>query len=94
MQVDKKLDLCGMLNPYCLLMFKSTLARMEPGDVLEIQLRDPETLGDLLTILDRSAETVVAKTQRADRTCLWVRKGKPTRAACLSKSTGVDKGSV
>jgi TusA-related sulfurtransferase len=93
MQANKKLDLCGMLNPYCLLMFKSALASMEPGDVLEVQVRDPETLGDLLTILERSAEAVVARAQRDDRTCLWIQKGKSTRPACWSKSAGVDPGS-
>jgi len=75
MRADEKLDLCGVLEPYCLLMCKSTLASMKPGAVLEIHLRDPETLKDLLTILERSQEIVLAEMQREDHTCLWVQKG-------------------
>jgi TusA-related sulfurtransferase len=75
MQVEKILDLCGVLAPYCLLMCTAELAHMKPGAILEVHLRDPQTVEDLLTILGRSGETVVAQVHHEDRTCLWVQKG-------------------
>jgi TusA-related sulfurtransferase len=81
MQADEKLDLCGVLAPYCLLLCKSTLASMQPGAILEVHLRDPETLRDLLTILERSEETVLGEVQRENHTCLWIQKGRSTPSA-------------
>jgi TusA-related sulfurtransferase len=81
-KAEDQLDLCGMVAPYCLLMCKSTLASMKPGAVLEIHLRDPETVHDLLTVLERSGEKVVANVQSEGFTRLWVQKG-PTEAPCV-----------
>jgi TusA-related sulfurtransferase len=92
MQADKILDLCGVLAPYCLLMCKSELAHMQSGAILEVHLRDPETIEDLLTILDRSGETVVARVQHQDRTCLWVQKGRSGPSACRSQPEGASHG--
>jgi TusA-related sulfurtransferase len=75
MEADEKLDLCSIIAPYSFLLCKSRLASMKPGAVLEVRVSDPETLKDLLTILDRSGEKIVARVQNADRTCLWVEKG-------------------
>jgi TusA-related sulfurtransferase len=86
MRVEKILDLCGVLAPYCLLICKSELAQMDPGAILEVHLRDPETIEDLLTILDRSGEAVVAQVQREDRTCLWVQKGRSARSICRGEA--------
>jgi TusA-related sulfurtransferase len=77
MQADETLDLCGVIAPYCLLMAKSALAALRPGAVLEIQLRDTEALVDLLTILERSGEIVIATGRWEDRHRLWVRKPLP-----------------
>jgi TusA-related sulfurtransferase len=84
MQADEKIDLCGMLTPYCLLQYKAALASMKPGAILEVHLRDPETIKDLLTILDRSGETVLAEAQREDHTCLWIQKGVSVQSGCPS----------
>ncbi len=94
MQADKKLDLCGVLAPYCLLMCKSELAYMEPEAILEVHLRDPQTIENLLTILDRSGETVLAQLQGEDHTCLWILKGKSKRPPCRGKPGDVNNGSV
>jgi TusA-related sulfurtransferase len=75
MEVDEKLDLSGIIAPCSFLLCKSRLASMKPGAVLEVHVSDPETLKDLLTILDRSGEKIVARMQNAHRTCLWVEKG-------------------
>lgn len=75
MQADEKLDLCGIMAPYCLLLCKSKLVSMKPRAILEVHVGDPETLEDLLLILNRSGEKIVAKVQYMDRTCFWVEKG-------------------
>ncbi len=74
MRVDEKLDLCGFINPCCLLQCKSVLASMKPGSILEIRVQDPETFSDLLTILERTGETVLSSRRTKKDYLLWVRK--------------------
>jgi TusA-related sulfurtransferase len=77
MQADKKIDLCGIIEPCSLLICKSALISLKPGAVIEIQLRDPETLKDLVAIIERSGETIIAREAHEDRTLLWVQKSVP-----------------
>lgn len=91
-KADEQLDLCGLMAPYCLLLCKATLASMQPGTILEMRVGDPETVRDLLTVLDRSGEKVVAKLQSEDVTHLWVRKGLSDQSPCLIPFQGVDNG--
>ena len=91
-KADEQLDLCGVITPYCLLLCKATLASMQPGAVLEIRVRDPETVRDLLTVLDRSGEKVVARLQSEAGTHLWVRKGLADQSPCLIPFQGVHNG--
>jgi TusA-related sulfurtransferase len=74
MESDGKLDLRGVVEPFCFLQCKSTIASMGPGSVLEICLRDSETLKDLMTILKRSGEVIVGSETQRDHFRLWVRK--------------------
>jgi TusA-related sulfurtransferase len=60
MRTDERLDLSGVIKPYCLLQCKSVLASLKPGSILAIRIRDPETYHDLLTILERSGEIIVS----------------------------------
>jgi TusA-related sulfurtransferase len=75
MEPDQRLDLCGVIEPCCFLMCKSALASMRRGKVLEIFLGDPETVRDLVTIFERSGETVLACEKLEDRYRLLVRRG-------------------
>jgi TusA-related sulfurtransferase len=75
MKADEKVDIRGLVEPYSLLMLKSVLASMEPGAVLEIDVRDPDTIKDILAIVDRSGEQLLAGEQDEDGSRLWVRKG-------------------
>jgi len=83
MKVDEKLDIRNVAAPYCLLLVKSTLASMKPGAVLEVRVQDPESTGDLMAILVRSGERIVAKVQCEDGTRLWVQKGPVVGSPCL-----------
>jgi TusA-related sulfurtransferase len=75
MQADEKLDLCGIITPCSLMLWKSKLASMQPGAILEVHLSDPETLNDLLLILKRSAEEIVQRKQHGNKTSFWIKKG-------------------
>jgi len=88
MKADEKLDLRNIGVPFCLLTCKSTLASMKPGSVLEVRVQDPESLKDLLTILTRSGELIVAQEERQGCTYLWVEKGVKARFSCPAGSGG------
>lgn len=78
MRSDEQLDICRVAVPYCLLMVKSTLTAMKPGTLLEVQVSDPDSISDLLAILARSGDQILAQEQCADHTSLLVRKGPDT----------------
>jgi TusA-related sulfurtransferase len=71
---DQKLDVSGVVTPFSLALCKSTLGRMATGAVLEIRLQDQDTLQDLLLILNRSGDHVVAWEEKNDSYYLWVRR--------------------
>jgi|UniRef100_A0A7C3UX25 TusA-related sulfurtransferase len=73
-QVDQRLDLTGVEIPFSLILCKATLARMEAGKILEVRLQDREALQDLLLILTRSGEQVLAWQLHQVDCYLWVRK--------------------
>jgi len=75
MKSDQQLDISGEMLPVSLALCKSALSRMAAGAVLEVQLQDQATLQDLLMILARSRDNVLAWENRDDRYSLWVRKG-------------------
>jgi TusA-related sulfurtransferase len=83
MRSDEKLDIRSVPAPYCLLMVKATLASMQPGTVLEVQVSDPESISDLMTVLVRSGDQIVTREAGANFTCLWVQKGPGAGPACL-----------
>ena len=76
MKSDQQLDISGVVIPFSLALCKSTLAQMAPGGVLEIRLRDHETLQDLLLIVERSGDHVLAWEKHDEHCCLWVQRGR------------------
>ncbi len=74
MRTDQQLDLSGIVIPFSLVLYKGALARLAPGAVLEIRLRDHETLRNLLIIVERSQDRVLAWERREEDYCLWVQK--------------------
>jgi TusA-related sulfurtransferase len=71
---DQKLDVSGVVTPFSLALCKSILGRMATGAVLEIRLQDQDTLQDLLLILNRSGDQVVAWEEQNGAYYLWVRR--------------------
>ncbi|MEM5786802.1 MAG: sulfurtransferase TusA family protein [Syntrophobacteraceae bacterium] len=90
MQTDEKLDLCGVIAPYCFLLCKSALSSLEPGAVLEICLSDRQSLDDLLVILDRSGEKILTQEQHGGFTRIRVQKGMPAWTTCANNSEGAE----
>ncbi len=71
---DQRLDISGVVIPFSLVLCKGALTRMAPGAVLEIRLRDHQTLKDLRIIVERSGDHVLAWEQHDDHCFLWVQK--------------------
>jgi TusA-related sulfurtransferase len=71
---DQQLDISGVLIPFGLVLCKATLGRMAAGAVLEIRLQDRDTFHDLVMILNRSGDKLLAWEQQNDDYYLWVRK--------------------
>ncbi len=63
-----------MVIPFSLALCKSALARMAAGAVLEIRLQDHDILQDLLIIVERSGDNVLAWEKHDEYYSLWVRK--------------------
>ena len=79
MESDQQLDISGVTTPFSLALCKSTLCRMAAGGVLKICLTDHDTLQDLLIIVERSGDDVLAWERQDDCYYLWVRKNKEYR---------------
>ena len=75
MKSDQRLDISGVVIPFSLVLCKGALAQMAPGAVLEIRLSDYETLQDLLIIVERSGDHILAWEQQDEHCFLWVQKG-------------------
>ncbi|MFA4903273.1 MAG: sulfurtransferase TusA family protein [Desulfobaccales bacterium] len=74
MKSDQNLDISGVLIPFSLALYKSTLAQMAAGAILKICLSDRDTLRDLLIIVERSGNDVLAWEKQDDCYNVWVRK--------------------
>ena len=79
MRSDERLDISGVVMPISLVLCKYTLARMAAGAVLEIRLRDYDTLQDLLIIAERSGDHVLSWEKQDEYYYLWLRKNPECR---------------
>jgi TusA-related sulfurtransferase len=71
---DQQLDISGVMIPFSLILCKAALAQMPAGAVLHIRLQDDDTLHDLLIILKRSGDRILAWEQQSDFYHVWVQK--------------------
>ena len=55
----KKLNLIGVVSPFCLLEFKAALAGFRPGQALEVSVQDPEVVDDLIRLVNRSEDRLL-----------------------------------
>ena len=88
MKSDQQLDLSGMVIPVSLALCKFTLAQMTSGGVLEIRLRDHDTFQDLLIIVERSGDQLLAWEKHDEYYSLWVRRSPGRQEAPVSQESG------
>lgn len=69
------LDLIGVVSPICLLKCKSALARLNPGEVLEVVVQDEEVVESLSMILKQSRDELEAFSKEGDCFRISIRKG-------------------
>jgi tRNA 2-thiouridine synthesizing protein A len=69
------LDLIGDVSPICLLKCKSALARLNPGEVLEVMVRDQEVVESLSMILKQSQDSMEAFFKEGEGYRISIRKG-------------------
>lgn len=63
MKGDKVLDLRGWSCPWCILKAMSWLARMDPGQVLEVLSTDPNVLKNFPLVLERTGNRILSMDQ-------------------------------
>ncbi|MGR4069484.1 sulfurtransferase TusA family protein [Halomonas sp. LR3S48] len=74
-QPDDVLDACGLPCPLPLLKAKQALARLQPGQVLEILATDAGSWRDFETFADNSIHELIAREERGEVYHYWLRKG-------------------
>ena len=75
MEMASTLDLIGVVSPICLLKCKSALARLDPGEVLEVLVQDREVVESLSMILRQSEDRMEAFSKEGECFRLSIRKG-------------------
>ncbi|QOR37792.1 sulfurtransferase TusA family protein [Billgrantia diversa] len=74
-QPDDVLDACGLPCPLPLLKAKQALARLKPGQVLEVLATDAGSWRDFETFADNSIHALVEREERGEIYHYWLRKG-------------------
>ena len=74
-QPDDVLDARGLPCPLPLLKAKQALARLEPGQLLEVMATDAGSWRDFETFIEQSIHEMPARAERGDVFHYWIRKG-------------------
>ena len=70
-----EIDLTYTLSWLGLLKCMSTLSRMNPGEILEVLLKDPEAVENLVMILQRSTNQVLQSKSEGTHYRVCIQKG-------------------
>ncbi len=70
----KKLNLLDVAEPISLLMCKQIIGGMCQGEVLEISMRDPGAVENLVKVVERSPDEVVGLRRHGDHFRIEIRK--------------------
>lgn len=81
MAAKTQLNLVGMVSPFCLLAFKAAMARLNPQQVLEVRVRDPEVMADLVRLVHHSPDRLINREEEGDCFCIRVERGEREGAA-------------
>lgn len=72
---DRLLDLRGWSCPWCILKTKSWLARMEPGEILEVLCTDPSVRTNFPRVLERTGHRVMRWENKEDHLGVLILRG-------------------
>jgi TusA-related sulfurtransferase len=71
----KRLNLLDVAEPICLLMCKRTIESIRQGEVLEVFMRDPEAVENLVKVMACSRDEVPGLKRRGDHFHIEIRRG-------------------
>jgi len=89
MAANIQLNMIGMVSPFCLLAFKAALARLKPRQVLEVCVRDPDVVADLVRLLHHSTDLLLEQVRVGDH--YRIRVERAGRAVAGDQSAGIYK---
>ncbi len=74
MNIDQKLDACGLTCPLPLLKAKQTLNKMDSGLVLEVVCTDPGSVRDFEVFARQSGHELLKQDEEDGQYTHWLRK--------------------
>lgn len=72
--MSEALDFCGLVCPMPVLKTKKALARLAPGEILEVLTDDPHAVGDIELFARQSGHTLICQRKEGDITRHSLRK--------------------
>ena len=75
MTLKSELNLCGVAWPMCLLKLKSALNGLCACDILEVRVQDPDVVGNIIMIVNRSEDTIIDQDKDGEVYRLSIQKG-------------------
>jgi TusA-related sulfurtransferase len=79
--IAARIDTRGQSAAWCILCAERALGELEPGQVLEVLINDPQLAIDLPRVLSRRGNSLVATRQREGELQLYMRRGGGQRQA-------------
>jgi TusA-related sulfurtransferase len=76
MEGRKNLNLLDVAEPICLLLCKRAIETMRRGEVLDVFISDPEAAENLVKVVARSRDEVLALNRRGDHFHIEIMKGR------------------
>ena len=74
MEVDQKLDACGLVCPLPLLKAKQVLNKLDSGLILEVVCTDPGSVRDFEAFARQSGNELLKKSETGGQYSHWLKK--------------------
>lgn len=74
MSSNSELDLTGIVWPMCLLEFKRALLGLKSKGIMEVLIRDPDVVDQLLMIVEHSENRLIKRQMEGERVRLCIQK--------------------
>ena len=74
MEINERVDACGLECPLPLLKAKQALNKIEPGHVLEVVCNDPGSVRDFAAFAKQSGNELLRQETAAGRYSHWLKK--------------------